>query len=543
MLLATPLGLGVAIGTGHAQTARVLHLTVPADDGSLTPYTFDGAYPYVTLIYDTLMWRDAEGIPKPWLARSVETSPDGRTVTLRLADGAKWHDDQPVTSDDVAFTFGYVKDHPHPRFTPELDAVDRVDTSDPLTAVVHLRQPSPGFADQPMSDLPILPAHLWRPLPAGKVAPDGLAVGSGPYRLVAYQPTKGYRLEANRSYFRGPPAVGTIEVSIIGSAEQAFSAAARHTVDMVPYKLPLGDVQQLSDLAMRLERGPSYSGVALTLNVRRPPFDNPAARAAVAKALDLDRMALEIGDAVPADRGYLHPKSPWAPSVALHITDVAAATDALAALRLPTIDVLATSTDPVKREAARQVALALQRSGQQAVARQLSPEDLSRAVSGDQPTFTAAIESVPPLASYDPDFLRHVFSGTGAEGLDHSGYQNPAFDALTEQISTTVEPGARRAAVDGALRLLEGDAPVVPLVFVNGTFAVRPSVFNGWVYIKGTGILDKRSFVEPSQVRAIDAAVAREDAGGGEFPWRLVVLALIVAAAGGVIAALVRTRE
>ena len=61
-----------------ARTSTVdrVRLPFPAYDGTLTPYTFSLGYPLVTLVYDTLLWRDAAGIPQPWLARSVTRSRD-----------------------------------------------------------------------------------------------------------------------------------------------------------------------------------------------------------------------------------------------------------------------------------------------------------------------------------------------------------------------------------------------------------------------------------------------------------------------------------
>jgi peptide/nickel transport system substrate-binding protein len=52
------------------------------------------------------------------------------------------------------------------------------------------------------------------------------------------------------------------------------------------------------------------------------------------------------------------------------------------------------------------------------------------------------------------------------------------------------------------LKLLAKDVPVVPLFFQKGAFAYRPQVYDGWLFVQGTGILDKRSFlrrnIEPS---------------------------------------------
>ena len=60
-----------------------------------------------TYIFDTLAFPDVTGTPKPWLAKSWTSSPDGKTWTFTLNDNVKFHDGMPLTSDDVKFTFDY----------------------------------------------------------------------------------------------------------------------------------------------------------------------------------------------------------------------------------------------------------------------------------------------------------------------------------------------------------------------------------------------------------------------------------------------------
>lgn len=494
----------VAVGAAGGQEpprapVPVLRFPFPQDDGSLTPYTFELGYELMTLVYDTLFWRDASGVPQPWLASSMETSPDGRRVTLRLADGARWHDGTEVTSADVAFTFRFMAERPHPRFTPELAAIERVDTPDPRTVTVRLRHVSPGFGDQPLSDVPILPAHIWKELPRSKLAPDGLPVGSGPYRLIEHRAGEAYRFEAVTDYFRGAPAVASLEVPFISRVDETLRSLERRRTDMIPVSLPEDLADRVKGLGVQTVEGPSYLGTVLMFNVRQPPFDRIEVRQAVARALDLPRIARSVGEAVPSDRGYVHPESPWASKDDLHIFD----RGAVSALQetLPRIEVLAPDNDPVKQEVGRQVVLAMRRAGVAAEANNVPRADLSRAVGedGSEPSFQAAIWVALPLASYDPDFLGRVFgSDARSAALNFSGYQNPTFDALAQRIATTAEPAARQAAVQEALRLLANDLPVVPLIFSKGIFSFRPAIYDGWVYVKGTGIVDKRSFVEPA---------------------------------------------
>ncbi len=479
--------------------ADVVRLPFPQYDGGLTPYTFELGYPLMTLVYDTLMWRDARGVPRPWLARSVVRSRGGRRLTVRLRADARWHDGRPVTADDVAFTFGYVAARRQPRFTPQLAAVRRVRATGRLTATIDLGRPSLGFDDQPLADLPILPSHLWRGLPAGRDAPAGLAVGSGPYRLTSASRANGYVLRANRDYFRGTPLVREIRVPIIGDAEETYESLRERRVDMVPLSLPRREATRLeSGIGIAVSRGPSYSGTMLVLNTRRSPFARARARRTISAALDLGRIARNVAPARAAEGGFLHPDSRWAADAPLHAVDAAAASRAAGELRLPPIRVLAAESDPIRAEAARQVVLALRRAGISAASVEVSSAQLSRAIGedGSAPDFDAAVTSVPPLISRDPDYLQALFGADPRTApLNFTGYRSEAFDAAARRVAAAPDPAARRRAIRDELRLLDRAAPAIPLFFSEGAFAYRSAIYNGWTFVQGTGILDKRSFL------------------------------------------------
>jgi peptide/nickel transport system substrate-binding protein len=515
-----------AVSTAEAaRNAERLRIPFPRDDGSLTPYTFELGYPLVTLVYDTLMWRGRGGGPGPWLARTIDKRDGGMRVTLKLREGVRWHDGRALTAADVAFTFSYFAERFHPRFTPQLEAVRSVEAPDPQTVEFTLRHPSPGFEDQPLSDVPILPQHLWEGLPEGTAAPEGLPVGSGPYRLVERRPETGYRFEANRGYFLGQPTVENIDVPFIADFDRTVRAIEARRIDMIPATLPQAARERLRRPEFKTSFGSTYTGTTLMFNLREAPFDEPAARRAVASALDLQRIARNEtiggggGAAVAADRGYLHPGSGWTTPGAVYRLDLARARSEFARLDLPQISVMAPDNDPVGREAGRQVVLALERAGASARLQEMSPGRLSAAVGEDgaSPSFEAAIWSSPALASYDPDFLRAVF-GSGRAPLNYSGYRSADFDEFAEGVAAETNPNERRRLVKEELDLLARDAPVVPLFFREGAFVFRPSIYDGWTYVAGSGILDKRSFLplagRPTD-RPLAPAPAAQDTEGG----------------------------
>ena len=82
-----------------APAVNVLNLVWWTDVGFPTPFAFStvgpGGVVRLSLIYDTLTWKDAHGLI-PWLATSWRVSPDGRTYTFTLHPGVRWQDGTPA---------------------------------------------------------------------------------------------------------------------------------------------------------------------------------------------------------------------------------------------------------------------------------------------------------------------------------------------------------------------------------------------------------------------------------------------------------------
>lgn len=486
---------GYSAAPVSGQTAAGVRVPFPRDEGILTPYSFELGYPFVTLLYDTLLWRDRDGTPRSWLARSARRSAGGRRLVLDLRKGVRWHDGRPLTAADVVFTFDYVKRRRHLRFTPQLRGVLRVRAVGSHTVTIDLRHPSPGFLDQPLSDLPILPRHLWGPLSPGVAIPPGMPVGSGPYRLSSYEPGEGYKFAANRAYFRGRPTVARIELDLVRGGSRTSAALARGEVDIVPTGLPAtaGDVFEYGP-EVEIGQGVNYTGTALALNLRKRPFHRLHARRAVAGTLDLERIAEAVGQ-LPATGGFLHPDSSWAPDAPPPPVGKPASRREMARLGMRPIEVLAPRDDPARVEVARQVVDALRRAGAQAGSVALPRRAFERALGGDgsRPSFQAAVTAISPLASYDPDYLRTAFAA--GERLNQTGYRSVVFDGLAERVARTPNRPARLRAVAAELGQLARDVPSIPLAFNQGAFAYRPAAYDGWVSVKGSGALDKRSFL------------------------------------------------
>ena len=174
-------------------------------------------YPGAQLFASPLRY-DEDWTPQPYLAKSWEVSDDGLKVTLHLQENAKFHDGEPLTSEDVAFSVDVIKAN-HP-FKSMFAPVESVDTPDAHTAVLNLSKPHPALmlamSGQLMS---IIPKHIYGDgeITDVKAHPrnNENTIGSGPFKLVEYKSGEHVILERFDDFFiEGRPYLDKIVMRI-----------------------------------------------------------------------------------------------------------------------------------------------------------------------------------------------------------------------------------------------------------------------------------------------------------------------------------------
>jgi len=142
----------------------------------------------------------------PSLAESWKASPDGLTYTFSLRRGVKFHNGEPVTAQDVKFSFERYRGVASKALKERVAAVDVVD---PQTVRFRLKQPWPDFmtfyATPATGAAWIVPKKY-----VESVGDEGFKkapIGAGPYRFVSFKPGVELVLEANEQYWRKAPSI------------------------------------------------------------------------------------------------------------------------------------------------------------------------------------------------------------------------------------------------------------------------------------------------------------------------------------------------
>jgi peptide/nickel transport system substrate-binding protein len=434
-----------------------------ADVGVPTPFRVSTAGPggavMLSLLYDTLTWKDERGII-PWLATSWDISPDGLEVSFTLARNVNWQDGQPLTADDVAFSFDYYAQHPYRWTATSMVASTIVATPDRV--LVRLREPYPPFIEEVAGVVPIIPRHVW----ANVVDPltyEGVdaTVGSGPYRLAEYRSAEGaYRLVANPNYFKGAPVVQEVQQLNL-PAETSIQAVQQGQLDLFwTTDASIVDLFARHPRVKVLETAP-LSIVRLALNTERPPLDRVEVRQALAYALDRASLARSVtkGAPVVGSAGVIPPETPWfAPSVRQYAYDPATARRLLGGQHL-TLDLLA---NPEYREPellqpmldAVGITVRLQRVDAQTKAQLLRERNFA----------LAELQHIG--IGGDPDYLRRWYTGQESNASAQGDIlHDPAFDALAQQQASTLDPSVRKTIIAQMQAVLAEDVPTIPLFY------------------------------------------------------------------------------
>ncbi len=493
-------------GAGSEMESRedaTVDLRLPGGDWGLpTPFTFyprGPGYIHLSLVYDTLAWKDETGVI-PWLAQSWEVSPDGLTWTFHLRPGVKWQDGKPLTAEDVAFTFDYLRTHPVEWFP--MAPIANVEVRDGLTVFFRLQAPYAPFLNRMAGSVPIMPKHIWGEVadPRGASGPER-AVGSGPYRLVRYDRSQGaYAYEANPGFFLGPPRVRRLLFVPVGDQVAALESGAVDQATVPASLLPRFRDHE----SFKLLSGPAYWGLTLQFNLDRHPFSLLSVRRAVAHAVDRNALIRQsvpggLEGARPGSPGYLPPDSDWFdPAVRdMYPHDPARTRELLQSAGVedrngdgiceapdgaPMRFSLVTTAQYLRE--AEALLLTLRQIGFEIEIKPLDVKAMDALVREGR--FDLALTGRGGLGA-DP-LMVLGFGAPRGESLSDGMPPSPEYSDAVERLVAATDPAERRTICNRMQHIYAGELPPPPLYYPVWFIAYRPEVFNGWFHTAGGGI-------------------------------------------------------
>ena len=183
-------------------------------------------------VVETLLFQDpGSGAITPRLAASFEATAEALTLHLRPA--LKWHDGQPFSSADVAFTIGRARD---PAVgadqRSDFDPVTAVETPDANTVILRLARPAP-FLKQALAHLGILPQHLYQGKDLRRAEASRAPVGTGPFKFVSWRKGEELVLARNPDYWGEKAHVDRIRFRFIRDKEVAYELYRRGEIDVL----------------------------------------------------------------------------------------------------------------------------------------------------------------------------------------------------------------------------------------------------------------------------------------------------------------------
>lgn len=267
------------------------------------------------LIWDRLMRIGPDGLAQPWAAESVEWE-DDVTVLVTLREGMMWHDGNPVTVEDVKFSFEVPSTGESPMYAPFVSRITNIEIVDDRSLRFTLSEPWVAFEVASLAKVNIIPMHIWQPIIDDLLTKDENAesltandpetkIGSGPFRYVAWVENEQAILEANTDHF-SPPHAARMILKILPNAESALGQIQTGELNFLrEWEGDSAILQEIADADPNIDlfASPDLGFRFFGFNLRFAPFDDVNIRRAVAYVMPKESIIQNIykGFAVPAD--------------------------------------------------------------------------------------------------------------------------------------------------------------------------------------------------------------------------------------------------
>ena len=308
-LMITACGGGAASSGGGGGTVVLI---IPEEPAGLNRYLADAAI--VNQVSDAtvigLTTANEKGEYVARLAAELPTlSDDNKTVTWKLREGLKWSDGEPLTSDDIKFTWEAVSNPNSGAFngTAGMELITGIDTPDAVTAVVHYSEPFVGYLGQFSAAL--LPRHATgKPEEMTTWAYNMKPVAAGPFMVSDWRSGESITMDRNPNYYEaGKPYLDKLVFRIVPEAasQTALMIQGEAQVHLWPGEDKV-DYDKALNGAGEQVLVPGIWNMAIDFNLSKPGDNDPSAsaphpilgdlrvRQAISYAIDYDTLITDV---------------------------------------------------------------------------------------------------------------------------------------------------------------------------------------------------------------------------------------------------------
>ncbi|MGH9140591.1 MAG: ABC transporter substrate-binding protein [Vicinamibacterales bacterium] len=496
---ATPVS-GSSAPASRASTQTIPDLRV----GLATPVsTLDAAHsqqaPYIaSLGLEQLVQIGPTGQTMPWLALKV-SHPSRNVYIYTLRKGVKFWDGTGLTATDVANALNYNRD-PGAQTAYLFNSVKSIVALDRYRVAFTLKRPDASFVWAPAQYPGQIFEKTFSDAHKGTLGTPGvLTMGSGPWKIVSLDPTRGAELVANDKYWGGKPQIRRISFEFFADETSLALAFRAGDIDVAPQ---ITNPQAFAATAnTKLLNAPSCRQGFFGMNTQAAPWNDVHVRRAVAYALNRS-------DLVAATGGYATPTYTFIPrpqllaiasksqvnglvkSLQKYQFDLTKAKQEMARSKYPKGFTVPFPTAPSgnRVQLVQVIAAELKQIGINLDVHVLTSAAWAAQVSGPAKS-RPAFFSVSGCNSPDPGFYPGTYLGKknlAAGSFNVADYApNDVENLITAGVATS-NPQKRFATYSTLLKRLAQDVPYVPLFLQNVSAAIADnltwSTFNATWY-------------------------------------------------------------
>lgn len=496
-------------GGSKEPAASMLRIGVSATIDSLNPFVsssdyssvvFEYVYPHLTE-YDT---KDMSLLPS--FAEKWQTSPDGLKWTFETVKDAKWSDGQPLTAKDAAFTLNVIhqfQDGPAGKLAGVAQGMTSAVADDDTHLTVTYSDPVSNVLEQ-MTQLPILPEHIWSQYAAGDgkalttFQNDAPMVSGGPFRLTDYKKDQLALFDRNPNWWgAAKPEITGFGLQIFANSDAMVTALRTGQVDMIGESTPATTVPSLKDANLEVGTTASTGYYELIINTNpkkknHPELLDPQVRKAFEYAMNRDEMVKTawLGMATPGST-IVAPATGWhddsIKALPFDVTQTNAILDGLGYHRGPdgiriangvpmTYDVIfPTEINGAGDRMFQTIQNSMRGAGINLVMRKMDTDAATAAIQGPDGTYddydVAMWDWIPPV---DPDFQLSVLTCAQWNNNNDSGYCNPKYDELYKAQGVARDRAERQKIINQMQQIAFDDRPYIVLAYQNVIEAHTP---------------------------------------------------------------------